>query len=521
MIRQYFGVELQVVAWYTVFDMYNYKKQLRNPLFLTQVCITIIPFIFFGWLAVQYFSFFGTLRISYDFSQESPYVQEFTPRGRALDREENLRTGESYQRVIGEPAYMKVAVPRSFDSVDVTIEYQNPDQPIVEFGVVTSTEPWNTQLQPFHSSVINEAVSEKWDLLESDGVTLLQREKQFDSVDSFIESFPRDVGIGTYGYNLTRQYYDPEYVPKSGGVVVDRFLRGRHEFWTYAANENLRAEFDFVDINRSFDEDPILLQVYQGDMLVHEELLPDDGITEATGVSSETRTLSVDLPDVEGSLYRYVLSVNDDIVVTQIRTDQDRFIAKGSVYLVNNEEYAAQFPDLSVDETRLTMQATTVFARTDHPAGLQVPTVNGDPMHIDTVSRPYYWTVPEADQSEIAEVIVPKNDLYLQSNGYFAFSPESFFDPDYGIQKIDETVLLDELDYILYSDYVPPEEGRLNLTQQTTIDLQGVFGDRKELTFVLSAPGIDRAGNELKIFSVDFEFHRAPLYQRIIDRLRK
>ncbi|MFC1598173.1 hypothetical protein ACFL2M_01430, partial [Patescibacteria group bacterium] len=81
---------------------------------IVKTLIFIIPFFVLVWLASQYFSLFGYLNIEYNFKGESPFIDEFRPRGRALDREKNLRTGETYQKIVGDPVYLDVSVPRSF-----------------------------------------------------------------------------------------------------------------------------------------------------------------------------------------------------------------------------------------------------------------------------------------------------------------------------------------------------------------------------------------------------------------------
>ena len=154
---------------------------------LLKITLFSIPLLIFFWLAWQYFSFSGNLSIEYDFQGESPFISEFRPRGRALDREKNLRTGEVYQKIVGDPVYMDVTVPRSFDSVDVTVEYNNPDQPFVELGIIANTNPWNVQLFPFESKVIDEAIA-TWHRIDDTErhLSLLQRNQQFDSVTSFV-----------------------------------------------------------------------------------------------------------------------------------------------------------------------------------------------------------------------------------------------------------------------------------------------------------------------------------------------
>jgi len=72
----------------------------------------------------------------------------------------------------------------------------------------------------------------------------------------------------------------------------------------------------------------------------------------------------------------------------------------------------------------------------------------------------------------------------------------------------------------LFHDYTPPVLDKNTYTQTTTLELDGVAGDRKELSFVLSAPGIDREQYEIAVNKISFQFEREPLWKRIQQRFQ-
>lgn len=484
--------------------------------------IFLIPIIGFIWLFIQYFSVFGKLTLTYDFSSESPVISEWTPAGRALAREKNLQTGETYQRIVGEPTYMEVSVPRSYDTVDVTVEYANDEQPFVELGLVTNTEPWNVRLHPFDSAVLNEALLTWEATTDERGVTLLQRHKQFETVAEFEQALPQDQGVAYYQYAPQVTYSTDTPIPDGEPLLVNRYLRGRHDFVTYVPGDTLHVEFDMVDINRGFDEDVMRVEVKDPHgAVIYDDQLPDDGVVEASGVLSKSQTLIVDLPVQEAGAYTVSVPVTDDIVIQQIRSTHAQFVAKDRLFLINNEEYRDIFPDLALDETALFFNGAQLIAIVDHETALQNMSIGNDVLYIDTVHSPHIWEDELADGAQRQKKIVsPLNDVHLQTTGYFAFTKDSFFDPDYFVQSINETTQLAYLDYILYTNYTPPVENRRSYTQTVQMNFADVAGDRKDLLFALSAPGIDRNNHELKVFSVQFDFHRAPLHTRILQRLK-
>lgn len=491
------------------------------PIQVIKGFIFLLPFFVLFWLGVQYFSLFGELSIEYDFKGESPFISELRPHGRVLDREKNLRTGEAYQKIVGEPAYIDVTVPRSFNTVDVIVEYTNLDQPFVEFGLVKNTEPWTVQLLPFEGKVIDEALG-IWERIEdNNGLVLLQQEKQFDSIQSFIAGFPTDQGIGTYGYDLLTEFYDEAYAPQDGTLVVDRLLRGPHHFLAYAKEETVHVEFDFKDINYEFNDDPVAVEVYHQDSLILEETVQSDNISIASGALSDLGTLIIDIPNAEEGLYQFKVNVNNDIVISQIRSEQHQFIVNKNLFIINNEEYSKTFADINTEPTTLYFKGDSLSAKSDHPLGIQAIQIAEDTVNIDTVHRPFDWSniVAEAEQ-HVLPLTLPLNDVNLIAKGFYSFTEESFFDPDYLVQTIDAETKIDDLDFILYNGYIPPVEERRFNTQYVHFDLDGVAGDRKFLTFIVSAPGIDRNAYSMAFDRIQFDFHREPLYTRVLQRLK-
>lgn len=478
-----------------------------------QIVLFCIPFAVGAFLFVQYFAVLGDVTVSYDFSKESEFVSEFTPAGRASSRLENLQNGDTYQAITGEPVYVQVSVPRSFDTVAATIEYENPEQPFIEFGLVTNEEPFQTRVYPMHSSVINEAAA-TWDALEQDGVILLQREAHYETVGEFLQNPPKTEGVATYRVPLDPHYSDE--LENGAPVVIDRYLRGPHRFFTYADDAGLDIRFTMQDINYGFDFDPIKIEVWKDSTLIHESLIEDDGVSEATGQPSQQYVEHIQLPEAGAGLYDVRVVVGDDIVIQRIESAQSYIVAKDSIFVVNNEEYAPVFPDLNTDPTQIYMNGSSLFAVTDHLTGIQQITIGGEALYVDKLHSPHWWDASNTHAyGDVLPVSIEKNDVHIHTKGYIAFSEESFFDPDYLIQELDVSTDIDDVNYILYKDYAVPTEGRSNqFTQTVNLSLDGVAGDRKELTFVLSAPGIDRLHHTIHIHDLSLTFSRPPIWQR-------
>lgn len=497
-------------------------KMWRTSQIPLKIVLAIIPLLIFLWLAGRYFSIGGNLHIEYDFGSISPFIGEWEPRGRALDREKNLRTGETYQQIVGDPVYLPVTVPRSYNSVDVTVEYQNPNQGLLELGIVTNEDPWNIRLLPFENKVIDEAIR-TWDTTtQENGVTLIQKEKQFDSVADFEQHMPTDKGVGVYQYEPAVHYVDANYAAQEGTIDVKPYLRGRHEFVTYIKEEPLHIEMDFSDTNKLYNDDPVRVEVKNADgTVVYDDALAGDGEINPTLQTNALGTITIDIPDLPEGVYSINIPVGDDIVMTGLRTTQHKFVAKNRLFSVRNEAYAKAFPQMKVDATTLLTNADALLMRTEDTSGLQTVRVGDDSVHIDTIFEPVEWVSPHAAQ-QLTQMVLPRNDIIVEGEGYFAFTKESFFDPDYFVQQITQHTDINSLDYIVFKNYTSPvETQRSSLTQTIHVDFEGVAGDRKNLLFILSAPGIDHEKNTVQMNTIQFDFHREPLYRRVLNRFHK
>lgn len=495
---------------------------------VVRVIIFIAPFFIFFLLGWRYFALSGNLKLSYDFSKESTLISEFTPRGRASDREKNLRTAETYQQIVGEPVYMDVNVPRAFDEVKVTLKYTNPSQNILEFGIVSSEEPWNVQLFPVENKIIDEGLA-SWAISEGGKVeedingkkvTLLQGTPQFQSLQDFLNSFPKDKKVGLYRFNLDIPYFDPNYTAGNKEFILDKLLRGKHEFLVYIKNEPLVMSLSLRDINWEFNEDPVTVTVKNSEETYFNEYINDDGVAIASSVISASREVNIFLPDLKEGVYSILMEANDDVVIESLRTRQQKFVVKNRLFIINNDAYLDVFPEINTSATDIYFAAPNLVLITDHPQGLQKITIENQALNIEKLHEPVWWFNAEASTNEdLKKITLPKNDLQLGAkDSFFTFNVENYFDPNYQARELNEETKLADLDFIVYADYLTPVSNRLYSTQVVSIDLDLVYGDRKKLTFVLSAPGIDRGNSWITMRDMEFEFKREPLTVRLKKR---
>lgn len=485
--------------------------------------ITAIPVVLLVYLFARYFAFTGTYIVRYDFHDKSPIVSDFGPRGRTLDREMNLESGESYQRIVGEPVYMDVDVPRSFDTVDIDVSYDNEDQPFIELGIVNSGTPWSVSLYPFENRVLDQAQKE-WSRIDGpDGLVLLQRDATVGSVEDFLVNPPMDKQIGVYHYNFAVSYYDTEYTPTTAPLVIERQLRGSHTFLTYVKDETLHADLTFVDLNATEDVDMVTVDVYNLDNeLLLQQTLADDGVIDDSNTVSSFQTLTLDLPGLTEGVYSIVVTGTNDTVVTRISTLQHQFVAKGHVSVMNSAASATILSGTDTAPTTLWYSANKVVARARNTESVQTISIDQDQLSLTKIQSPHVWVRSDTATAPFHTIVTPKNDVTLDGKGVFGFTEESYFNPNGPIVPMDDATQLEELDAILFTDYATPdgadEKGNAIKTQSIALSLTGVQGDRKHLQFLVSAPGIAYNHATIRFHSVQFIFHREALLKRLWKR---
>ena len=450
--------------------------------------------VLFLFLIYQYAAFSGELTIKYSFCDDPSLITQLTPNGRALEPEKNLKTKECYQRMVGEPVYFTATAPRSFDVADVSLVYKNPTQSIIEMGIQRSIE-WKFDLQPFENKFIDDST---WDRQDRDNIILLQKNKNFDSVDDFVNNIPIDTRIATYNYNLPYEFTIDNYQPSENILEINKTLRGRHEFYTYLEDENLDFTFTWQDINRAYPDDNFIVKIYKADTEIH-------NVVESS-TDSDKHEKQVQLTNLSGGLYRIVIEVSDDILIHNIKTKQHLLVAKDKLFLVDNTEYG-----LEEKPSIVYTNSDEFLFKTDHPTGIQTVAIGEEEFSVDAMNKFLEWETQVEDMNTFKSMSVPRNDLIIQGYGYLAFSEDSYFDPNYKIDELRSTTDIEEYDYLVAANYESPQKERRWQTANTSFKLNGVPGDRKTLNFVLSAPELDEVKDDIIIKDVIITLNRPAL----------
>ena len=286
--------------------MFNYYKYIR-------IILIAIPVLFLVYLFNKQFPLNGKLEIVYDFSRPNAFIDHLTPEERvdeiercdgdnppqpplSLQRAGTAGGRRDYcQTMKSDPVYFDLELPANYDKATIELKYQSQNQPVIEIGGLVSKNVWNFLTKPIQNTVIDELIN-KWHKVQQEDVVLLQREKKYESVHSFLSNLPPINEIAIFNYSLDYDYVYPNYNASDSYLKIEQGLKGKHSFYTYLG-EGEKLDFNFLlqDVNEHEGGDEGKIEIYHGSEIIKEYFIADDGITNESRENSDLKELQVDL----------------------------------------------------------------------------------------------------------------------------------------------------------------------------------------------------------------------------------
>lgn len=435
--------------------------------------LTLVAVLILGFLAERNLLIFAPLQAEFDFSRPSGWISFLKPRGRVSEIKEEA--GKFYQSIVGEPIYIESNIPLSFfKKAEIVLNYKNPEQDILELGLVTKN---GYDLRPLQNKVLDDL---SWPKICADGVCLWQKEKKYESIGDFMENQPAAEKIGVYYYELGRPYRLPDYKPSERYQSFNYSLRGAHQFYTYIKDEDLDFMFTFEDMNRSVGADEVEVNLYnEENNLVKNWIMTDDGNSEANEVVVTPRQLKLNIGDLSEGVYRLEISASDDIFLRDIQTRQKYLSFIGEIYLGDNINSTVT----SQKDATLFGNSREVAAVTTHDEGRQTLSFTGENLFIEKTHIQYYYKNSAGNFS----VRVPVSDILLQGDGLWSFSEKNFFDPRQ--RRVADSRDLEGLNFVI-ARYQPLASNSEWQTRGASFNLYNARKEKGKVRFIISAPGL-------------------------------
>ena len=481
---------------------------MKNRIVKLRIFLWLILAGIVGWLLYMAVSPSGKISYVYDFSKDNYFISRLTPKERIVETQ-NFASA----RIIGDPVYFTLRVPRRFDKAKLILKYKRQDKgteppignsvplPIIEAGILADKKIWRYDLQPVENKIIDQ-LAMAWDVISEEGTMLLQREKKYNSIDEFFRSRRTSLGlvnnlparneIALYNYNLQQEFLLKDYEPYNVGIQdfasMQNFapLRGPYQFYTYIKNEDLDFTFIFQDLNKNKDSDPIDLHLYYNNQLIDSRHLDDDGITDDNGQSTDCGEIGLKLANLPEGVYKIELRVNDDIITKSITTKQQKLAFINKLWLADGD----------CSDINLWTDSKLINAQTVNPGSLQAIKVYSAPSAVAEFGAESELTIEQTYKQFSATVIgstteltLEKDDVILSGNGVFSFSRDSLINPDF--KKVDSYLDINNggINYILAKYDFPKEEDNWKIAQ-AEFDLTKAYSEDGKYNFLISIPGL-------------------------------
>ncbi len=427
-----------------------------------------------------------------DMTGQSAFVYPFLP-GERTTSPGKQEDGWSGQRIINDPVYMNVRTPGPYDTVDVDIEFRTLRQSLLEFGLVKDAEGKQLDLYPLYSEMLE---GKDWKQ-----VTTVKGNHGYVAVNVPASRLDdKDTrGLAIWDTTTTSPLITASFLAEPQTYSIN--LRGSHDFWVTPAEGQIKFRLDVQDVNRNRSGGMLALQVFRDSELIWQDTAGTSGNRDQ-GYGAVI-PVNVNLKDLSPGVYRVKVVADDDVFIRRVVTRNSRWVV-GPRLVVGD---IVGFATTSTNSLKVWTTARHIVAETFHKEGLQEVQFGST---VGSVKRTHTSFRIDRNDSVVDPVILqaPRGDIRFVADGYFAFSPESFFEPQPRRLTPESNGKQEGLVAVLtnYSKVEDLGDGwkKARLSFPVTPDLD-------TLRFVLSAPGIASRAGSVDIRHITLTYHREPM----------
>lgn len=441
--------------------------------------------IVFAWILVNRFPPNGQFVATTDFAHQSAFINPFLPSERVSSPGKQV-DGWTGQRIMGDPTYMTARVPGPYDTVTVEMEFRPVHQPLLEFGLVKNAAGTELDLSPFFFQGL---VSDSWRRVSGGYVRM--------GTDATRLSSPDTRGLSTWDASSTMPLLADPATPLVETAVS---LRGAHDIYLIPSGGSVDITFDLQDVNRSRGGSLAVFRLFRGeDELAREAIDPSGSRETKMGKVFEHRVF---LKDASPGVYRIAFQSDDDVFIRAVRTTSRHWVVGPRLNFGDVVGYATtSMPGIAWTTSR------HLVAETLHVEGEQMVTLGEQRVNVSRTHEPFRLDRVDAEAAPV-ELRAPKGDIRFIGDGWFAFRPDTYFDPK-PKRLTDATDLDAEHINGVLTPYVQPTslgEGWYRTSQVFSLD-----PSLDRLRFVMSAPGVMSRVGAVDIRRVTLTYHREPL----------
>ena len=376
--------------------------------------IRLVPWLCAGvgviWLIVHQWPLSGTRTFAFIFDGTSPWFDAFLPAERVVIPKK-WEDGWVGERILMDPVYASLRVPGVYDRVRVLMETRFWKQPLMELGMLRDPNTFSFEMVP----VWSEALSRGW------------REVTQGSMHGYVRDDLPDQTLLTAGIEKTLVWHattTPIRAMDRGGTLktYEVSLRGGHEFSVIPVSGEIAFTLAFQDMNRRSGENTIGLRVSRDGETFWTNTIQTGGVqdTKSTAVFDKM----IRLTDLEPGVYRLSVVMGDDIFLRRIKTNAIHWVVGPRLSLGDTVGYKDLYPSVPI-WTNSQHLAVDTF----HREGLQSVRFGSAHAEIEQTHQAYPLDRLPQERDKPLAIQVPRGDLRVIGDAFFAFSPQALFLP--------------------------------------------------------------------------------------------
>lgn len=420
-----------------------------------------------------------------------------------------------------------VHIPRLVERVRLVIQLLNENQPNIYLAAARGLGLEEQRLIVY-SSFLEKLL---WPNVRAGKITLWQRPdetsatsnpvRRYANLESFLTDPPDPQRVAVVGVSPYAFLTVPHYQPATNPIIFSQPLRGSHDFYFYAANENIQFQFRKFDLNRKTKSSPLTATITRVGLspdpepVLYSVTVGDDGVTDGRGHIGPPQFVQLKVPRVTAGLYHLHIATSEDVIFSDF-TSWQHFIGSPRLFLAAGPTYGPQFPFQPIIYRQ---NGSALTLAPVHDTGLQTVVAAGKPLPLKEVRR----EVPIATTNGIVSVVMPKGDVIVSSTG-LVYWPGAEVIPGRPMPALSlaGNVDLKPYDYVLAA-YVPQQtNGQVVIDHTFSLSKLRLSGaDGKSLTFRLDAPDLRPNDYRLGLISITATFTRSDLrWSQFVSKLR-
>lgn len=455
-----------------------------------------IGLLIIGFLAFRFLTPFGAI-VSYQFN--SILNRDKLSKLKGAEETSSFKPGENGilqipQQIIRQSVvtFNLKLITKPIEGVWVNLKFKgNPKD--IKIGV-RGSEKEKYQYLPLYNQILN---SLTWGQTIEGKTTFWQREKKYQDLSGLVSKPPvsNNIIVASYFFDPLDIIMKESNSSSKSNLKIEKTLRGSHTLLVKVNKGPFLLTVIKQDINIYEGEDVLSVQIYNGQNKIAEQLIPDDGVTDAGRLAMAPQKSEIKINDIKPGIYKIVLqdmTKNADILIKSVEINQPSLVFQTPLFVDDGKP------------TTLWTNSKEITMITAHSSSIQTVKLDGKyDLKVEKEGKVFSFDLAIDNASTLHKLEIPKNDLIISGDGYFAFSQESFFNPE-PIKSLDLSTVsdIDKIDYII-ANYQPAKKDGEWYIAQAYFEPKDIKIDGDNLYFSLESPELNSYGGEITIDSLE------------------